>query len=68
LEKTGGVDIARVEEILKREVKERCQNLAPFKRVTSLTIRHEEFEKTTTKKIKRYLYTGKATMVSTQEA
>ena len=60
LEKMGGVDIARVEAILRTEVKDRCQNLAPFKRVTRLTVRHEEFEKTTTKKIKRYLYTGKA--------
>jgi long-chain acyl-CoA synthetase len=60
LEKSGAVETARVEEILRREVKARCQNLAPYKRVTSLTIRHEEFEKTTTKKVKRYLYTGKA--------
>jgi len=68
LEKMGAVDSARVEEILQKEVKERCQNLAPFKRVSRLTIRHEEFEKTTTKKIKRYLYTTKATIVSTQKA
>ena len=40
-------------------MKERCQNLATFKRVTKLMVRHEELEKTTTKKIKRYLYTGK---------
>jgi long-chain acyl-CoA synthetase len=48
----------RVEEYLQREVKERCKNLASFKRVAKLTISHEELEKTTTKKIKRYLYTG----------
>jgi long-chain acyl-CoA synthetase len=53
------VDKPRVEEFLRKEVKERCQNLAPFKRVTKLTVRHEELEKTTTKKIKRYLYTGR---------
>jgi long-chain acyl-CoA synthetase len=46
-----------VEEFLQREVKMRCQNLASFKRVAKLTVRHEELEKTTTKKIKRYLYT-----------
>ena len=63
LEKAGAVDVAKVEEILRREVKERCQNLAPFKRVTKLTIRNEEFEKTTTRKIKRYLYTGKPSAV-----
>jgi hypothetical protein len=32
-------------------ISDRCQNLAPFKRVTSLTVRHEEFEKTTTRKL-----------------
>jgi long-chain acyl-CoA synthetase len=63
IEKDGAADPERVEEILRKEVKERCQNLAPFKRVTRLTVRHEEFEKTTTRKIKRYLYTGKARVV-----
>ena len=59
IEQKGAVDTARVEEILRKEVKERCLNLASFKRVTRLQVRLEEFEKTTTKKIKRYLYTGK---------
>lgn len=63
LEEAGAVDTARVEEILRREVKERCLNLAPFKRVTSLTVRQEEFEKTTTRKIKRYLYAGRESPV-----
>jgi long-chain acyl-CoA synthetase len=53
----------KVESILRQEVRDRCQNLASFKRVTRLTVRHEEFEKTTTKKIKRYLYTGIASAV-----
>jgi long-chain acyl-CoA synthetase len=64
LEKEGAVEVGRVEEILQREVKERCQNLAPFKRITSLTVRHEEFEKTTTRKIKRYLYAGRESPVT----
>jgi long-chain acyl-CoA synthetase len=64
IERNGAADAARIEEILRGEVRERCQNLAKFKRVTRLTVRHEEFEKTTTKKIKRYLYTGKATSVA----
>jgi long-chain acyl-CoA synthetase len=55
-----GVDAAGIERILQKEVKECCQKLASFKRVTKITVRHEELEKTTTKKIKRYLYTGKA--------
>jgi long-chain acyl-CoA synthetase len=53
------VDEAGIERILQREVKERCQKLASFKKVTKITVRYEELEKTTTKKIKRYLYTGK---------
>ncbi len=67
LENRGGVGTAQVEEILRKEVKERCQNLAAFKRVTKLTVRHEEFEKTTTKKIKRYLYTGKQSAIAGQK-
>jgi long-chain acyl-CoA synthetase len=59
LEKDGSVGPDTVEAILRREVKERCLNLAPFKRVSRLTVRYEEFEKTATRKIKRYLYTGK---------
>jgi long-chain acyl-CoA synthetase len=47
-----------LESIVRKEVKERCQQLASFKRITRLLIQHEELEKTTTKKIKRYLYTG----------
>jgi long-chain acyl-CoA synthetase len=47
-----------MEHFVQKEVKARCQNLAAYKKVTKLTVRHEELEKTTTKKIKRYLYTG----------
>jgi len=54
----GAVDKSRVETILKKEVKEHCQKLSTYKRVTKVEVRFEEFEKTTTKKIKRYLYTG----------
>ena len=53
-----GKDEGSIEKFLQREVKERCQKLASFKRVTRITVRHEELEKTTTKKIKRYLYSG----------
>ena len=66
LERSGAVDSAKLEEILRREVKEHCRKLAPFKRVTQLVIRNEEFEKTTTRKIKRYLYTGKPAAVGTR--
>jgi long-chain acyl-CoA synthetase len=47
-----------MESFVQKEVKMRCQNLAAYKKVTKLTVRHEELEKTTTKKVKRYLYTG----------
>jgi long-chain acyl-CoA synthetase len=49
---------SHVESFLQKEVKTCCQNLAAFKRVAKLTVSHEELEKTTTKKIKRHLYTG----------
>ena len=55
-EKTA--DRRSVEDAVRKEVRDRCQRLASFKRVTKLIIQHEELEKTTTKKIKRYLYTG----------
>jgi long-chain acyl-CoA synthetase len=54
-------DKLHVEELLKKEVNACCRKLASFKRVSKLTVSHEELEKTTTKKIKRYLYTGKKT-------
>jgi long-chain acyl-CoA synthetase len=65
IEAHGAVNNSQVEEILRQEVKSQCRNLAPFKRVTGLTVRHEEFEKTTTKKVKRYLYTGKPASIGT---
>jgi long-chain acyl-CoA synthetase len=55
-----GINEAGLEEIVQKEVRERCQKLASFKRVTRITVRHAELEKTTTRKVKRYLYTGKA--------
>ncbi len=54
----GPIDKFQIEKQLQQEVKIRCQKLAYFKRVTKLMVRHEELEKTTTKKVKRYLYIG----------
>jgi long-chain acyl-CoA synthetase len=48
-----------VEEILREEVRRECRHLPHYKRVRKFTIRWEEFDKTTTRKIKRYLYTQK---------
>jgi long-chain acyl-CoA synthetase len=53
-------DKQSVEDFCRREVKDRCQKLASFKRVTRLIVQHEELEKTTTRKIKRYLYAGRS--------
>ncbi len=63
-----GIDEPTIEALLQKEVRERCRNLASFKRVTKITVQHEEFEKTTTRKIKRYLYTGKRTATRGQES
>lgn len=52
-------DMALVEGVLRKEVKERCRTLAAFKKVTKLIVQNEELEKTTTKKVKRYLYAGR---------
>ncbi len=46
-------------EFFKAEIEERCSNLADYKRVKSFSIREEEFPKTTTKKIKRFLFQEK---------
>ncbi len=63
LETAGALANSQVEKILQQQVKARCLNLAPFKRVTKLVVRYEEFEKTTTKKVKRFLYASKAAKV-----
>jgi long-chain acyl-CoA synthetase len=57
-----------VEETLRAAIREECSTLAPYKRVRSFAIRWEEFDKTTTRKIKRYLYTEKTKQVSAEKA
>jgi long-chain acyl-CoA synthetase len=52
-------DRSRIERLVLGEVRKRCRNLAAYKRVDRISVRHEELEKTTTKKVKRYLYAGK---------
>ena len=44
------------EQTIKLEVSKQCEHLADYKRVKYVTIRDEVFEKTSTRKIKRYLY------------
>ncbi len=52
-------DSAAVGKQISEEVKAANRKLASYKRVKRFTLRENEFEKTTTRKIKRYLYTGK---------
>jgi len=42
--------------LIKKEIDERSRKLAPYKRIIHFTLRNEEFPKTTTNKIKRYLF------------
>jgi long-chain acyl-CoA synthetase len=63
-----GINQPAIEELLQKEVRERCRKLASFKRVTKVTVRHEELEKTTTRKIKRYLYAGKRAATDGRES
>ena len=43
-----------VHTIINSEIKRINKELVPYKHVKEITLRDEEFEKTTTKKIKRY--------------
>jgi long-chain acyl-CoA synthetase len=48
-----------VMEVISKEVKRINRELARFQRIKKFVLRWDEFEKTTTRKIKRYLYTQK---------
>jgi long-chain acyl-CoA synthetase len=50
----GILSAADVESLIRAEVSAACKGLADYKRVKKLTIRREEFPKTTTRKIKRF--------------
>jgi long-chain acyl-CoA synthetase len=45
-----------VEQLVQKEVKSMCKNLADYKRPRYVQVQFEEFEKTSTQKVKRYLY------------
>lgn len=47
---------ADIERLIREEIGKQCDNIAEYKRVKSFRIREEEFPKTTTKKIKRYIF------------
>jgi long-chain acyl-CoA synthetase len=48
-----------IESTIKSEANDRCTPLADFKRVRYVQVREEEFEKTSTRKIKRHLFLQK---------
>lgn len=48
-----------IENTIKSEVNDRCSPLADFKKVRYIQVREEEFEKTSTRKIKRHLFLHK---------
>jgi long-chain acyl-CoA synthetase len=48
-------DEAFLTALLDQEIRERCANLADYKRVKEFELRKEEFPKTSTRKIKRFL-------------
>jgi hypothetical protein len=49
-----------IAQTIKLEVAKQSEHLADYKRVKYVTIRDEVFEKTSTRKIKRYLYERRA--------
>jgi long-chain acyl-CoA synthetase len=52
---TGPLSLRDVEEIIRKEILERGKALADYKRVKRFTLREDEFPKTTTRKIKRFV-------------
>jgi long-chain acyl-CoA synthetase len=55
--------IERFRELLDNEVKSAMGHLAPYQRVHKTVIEREEFTKTSTRKIKRFLYKGRLDVV-----
>jgi long-chain acyl-CoA synthetase len=54
-ESAGPMTEADVETLIRAEVHAACKNLADYKRVKRFTLREDEFPKTTTRKIKRFI-------------
>jgi long-chain acyl-CoA synthetase len=57
----------KIEAIIKKEVSDRCSHLADYKKVKYIRLREEEFEKTSTRKIKRFLFTQKPGLINNRE-
>lgn len=55
-----GWDDDRIQVVIAEAVRTCNHRLAGYKRIKKFVVRREEFEKTTTRKVKRYLYTAKS--------
>jgi len=55
-EKGMAVDEKGIRELIRQHIEKVNAVLAEYKRIRSFSIREEEFPKTTTQKIKRYLF------------
>jgi long-chain acyl-CoA synthetase len=60
---SGIWDDPALETLLKNEVEIINSKIAPYKRIKGFKIQQEEFPKTSTRKIKRYLFTGRGIIV-----
>ena len=54
-QESGPLSAAQIEELIRKEVLTYGKGLADYKRVKKFTLREDEFPKTTTRKIKRYI-------------
>jgi long-chain acyl-CoA synthetase len=54
-EQGRSLDLHEIESLIRREILERGKNLADYKRIKRFTLREDEFPKTTTRKIKRFV-------------
>jgi len=54
---------AELEEFLRAEISRECENLADYKRIKHFELREDELPKTTTNKVKRYLFAKKTVSV-----
>jgi len=51
--------VEKFKSLLEQEVRGCMEKLAPYQRVTRIMIERDEFVKTSTKKIKRFMYNGR---------
>ena len=57
-------ELSEIQSIIEEEVEKVNHNMQHFKRISHVILRHDEFAKTTTKKIKRHVELGKGDVLS----